>query len=30
MIENMFPDAKKLEMFARQTRNGWDCFGNEV
>ena len=30
MIENMFPNAIKLEMFARQTRDGWDCWGNEV
>ena len=30
MIENMFPQAKRLELFARQERNGWDCWGNEV
>lgn len=30
MIENMFPEATKLEMFARNIRNGWDCWGNEV
>lgn len=30
MIENMFPNASKLEMFARNERNGWDCWGNEV
>lgn len=30
MIELMFPNAKKLEMFARQERDGWDCWGNEV
>ena len=30
MIESMFPNATKLEMFARQTRDGWDCWGNEV
>ena len=30
MIDNMFPNATKLEMFARQTREGWDCWGNEV
>lgn len=30
MIEKMFPDAAKLEMFARNERNGWDCWGNEV
>ena len=30
MIENMFPGSKKLELFARNERFGWDCFGNEV
>ena len=30
MIESMFPDAKKLELFARNERKGWDCWGNEV
>lgn len=30
MIEAMFPEAKRLELFARQERAGWDCFGNEV
>ena len=30
MIEDMFPDAKKIELFARNTRDGWDCFGNEI
>lgn len=30
MIEDMFPSARKLEMFARNERDGWDCWGNEV
>lgn len=30
MLENMFPDCGKLEMFARNERDGWDCWGNEV
>lgn len=30
MIENMFPDAQKIEMFARNRRNDWDAWGNEV
>lgn len=30
MIENMFPNSKKIELFARSERNGWDCWGNEV
>lgn len=30
MIEAMFPDSKKLELFARNYRDGWDCWGDEV
>jgi N6-adenosine-specific RNA methylase IME4 len=30
MIEEMFPHAALLEMFARRTRAGWDVWGNEV
>lgn len=30
MLENMFPTAKKIEMFARNERDGWDCWGNEL
>ena len=30
MIESMFPDARKIELFARNERDGWDCWGNEV
>ena len=30
MIESMYPNLKKLEMFARSNRYGWDAFGNEV
>ena len=30
MIEDMFPNSNKLELFARNTRDGWDCWGNEV
>jgi len=29
-IELMFPEQTKLEMFARNTSSGWDCWGNEV
>ena len=29
MIETMFPQSKKLELFARDHRDGWDCWGNE-
>lgn len=30
LIEAMYPDLPKLEMFARTERNGWDVWGNEV
>lgn len=30
MIENMFPAAKKLELFARAERKGWDALGNDI
>ncbi len=30
MIESLFPAEKKLELFARKERQGWDCWGNEV
>lgn len=30
MIETMFPDSNKLELFARDVRDGWDSRGNEV
>jgi N6-adenosine-specific RNA methylase IME4 len=30
MIEAMFPNVPKLEMFARRPRAGWDIWGNEV
>jgi len=29
-IEEMYPDQEKLELFARQSRNGWTCLGNEI
>ncbi len=29
-IERLWPQARRLEMFARQRRPGWDAFGNEV
>ena len=29
-ISKMFPTQKKLELFARQTSDGWDVWGNEV
>ena len=30
IIERLYPDLRKLEMYARETRDGWDSFGNEV
>lgn len=30
MIDLMYPEAKKIELFARRSREGWDTWGNEV
>jgi N6-adenosine-specific RNA methylase IME4 len=30
MIERMYPDARKIELFTRDQRAGWDVRGNEV
>lgn len=30
IIEAMYPTGKRIEMFARRKRDGWDSFGNEV
>lgn len=30
IIERLYPNAKKLELFARNQREGWDVWGNEV
>lgn len=30
IIENMYPELAKIELFARKKREGWDCWGNEV
>ena len=30
IIKRLFPKAKKLEMYARVKRDGWDVWGNEV
>jgi N6-adenosine-specific RNA methylase IME4 len=29
-LERMFPRVPKIELFARQRREGWDCWGDEV
>ena len=28
-IEELYPEATKLEMFSRESREGWAAFGNE-
>ncbi len=30
IIEKLYPNSKKIELFARNTRNGWDSWGNET
>lgn len=30
IMERLYPDANKLELYARQERPGWDCWGNEL
>ena len=30
IIERLYPQSKKLEIYARNERVGWDCWGNEV
>lgn len=30
MFDTMFPNARKLELFARNHRRGWDCWGNQT
>lgn len=30
MIESLYPGQKKIELFARAKRKGWDAWGNEV
>ena len=30
MLEDMFSGTDKIELFARQQRPGWDCWGNEA
>ena len=29
-IVELFGDRPRIELFARQYANGWDCWGNEV
>lgn len=30
IIERLYPDTNEIEMYARNYRTGWDCWGNEV
>ena len=30
MIEALYPNHSKIELFARNRRNGWDAWGNEI
>ena len=30
LIESLYPDAIKIELFARNRRDGWDAWGDEV
>lgn len=30
IINRLYPDAKKIELYARKERDGFDCWGNEV
>lgn len=30
LITETFGDLKRVELFAREQHEGWDCWGNEV
>ena len=30
LIERMYPELPRIELFARHARPGWDCWGNEA
>jgi N6-adenosine-specific RNA methylase IME4 len=30
MIEELYPESSKIELFARNLRDGWDSWGNEI
>lgn len=30
LIESLWPDLDRIELFARETRDGWEAWGNEV
>jgi len=30
IIDTLYPNGNRVELFARQVRDNWDCWGNEV
>jgi len=30
IIERLYPDTTKIELYARSSRHGWDCWGDEA
>jgi len=30
MIEDLYPNSKKIELFSRNKREGWECYGNQI
>jgi N6-adenosine-specific RNA methylase IME4 len=30
IIETLYPNSKKIELFSRQERKGWDSYGNQI
>ena len=30
IIERLYPDLRKIELYARNTHRGFDCWGNET
>ena len=30
MMESLIPTGRRIELFARQSRKGWDCWGNQT
>jgi N6-adenosine-specific RNA methylase IME4 len=30
IIERLYPDARKIELYARSSRPGWDCWGDQA
>ncbi|WP_223269977.1 MT-A70 family methyltransferase [Nostoc sp. 'Peltigera membranacea cyanobiont' 213] len=30
LVDKLCPDITKLEMFARESRDGWDCWGDQA